>query len=114
MTSLQMYKILITDYFKKQLKKLVKKDPCLKENLKQELLIFDKRKSVSIGSGVYKIRIASQGKGKSGGYRSYLFVMEIEKILTPICIYSKNVKENLSYEELTRHLMKTKEELAIL
>lgn len=114
MNSLQMYKIIITDYFKKQLKRLVKKDKNLKENLKNDLLSFQKKTALSIGSGVYKIRIAGQGKGKSGGYRSYIFVMEVEGILAPVCIYSKNEKENLSYEDLTCHLAKTKQELVKL
>jgi hypothetical protein len=109
-----MYKIVITDYFKKQLKRLVKKDTGLKDNLKKELLGFHKRSAISIGSGVYKIRIAGQGKGKSGGYRSYVFILEVAGILAPVCIYSKNIKENLNYEELTWHLTKTKEEISKL
>lgn len=111
MISLQMYKVLITDYFKKQLKGLVKKDFHLKENLKEELINFSKQRAISIGSGVYKVRISRQNQGKSGGYRVYIFVIEIQNILTPICIYSKNQKENLTYEELMLHLRKTKGEL---
>ena len=114
MTNLPMYKIVITDYFKKQLKKLAKKDIGLKENLKKELLGFSTEKAISIGSGVYKIRIAGHGKGKSGGYRAYLFAIEVHSILAPICIYSKREQENLSLLELTRHLKKTKGELARL
>lgn len=106
-----MYKIVITNYFKKQLKKLAKKDLQLKQNVKQELTGFSKQKAISIGSGVYKIRIAARGKGKSGGYRAYLFVMEIEGVLSPISIYAKNQKENLTFEEMTWHLRKMKEEL---
>lgn len=106
-----MYRIVITGYFKKQLKKLVKKDLHLKENLKKELVGFSKQKSISIGCGVYKIRVAGQSKGKSGGYRAYLFIIEVENILAPVCIYAKNDKENLGYEELTWHLKKTKAEL---
>lgn len=109
-----MYKIVITDYFKKQLKKLVKKDVRLKQNLKDELVTFNKQKAISIGSGIYKVRVARQNQGKSGGYRAYLFVIETEGILTPICIYPKNQKENLTFEELTLHLKKTEEELVVL
>lgn len=112
MISFLMYKIVITDYFKKQLKKLVKKDAELKDNLRKELLGFTKENSIPIGSGVYKIRIAGHGKGKSGGYRAYLFTIEIQSILAPLCIYAKNQKENLTYEELTWHVKKVKEELA--
>lgn len=72
---------------------------------------FKKETAISIGSGVYKIRLKGQGKGKSGGYRLYIFIMEIEGILTPICIYSKNEKENLTYNELSWHLEKIEGEL---
>lgn len=91
----------------------MKKDRSLKENLKEVLLNFEKPNSIMIGSGVYKIRVARHGRGKSGSYRAYLFVMEIERILAPLCIYAKNEKENLTYEELTHHLGKTKDELRI-
>lgn len=90
---------------------MVKKDRKLKQKLKEELLGFNKQQAIAIGSGVYKIRIAAQGKGKSGGYRTYLLALEIEGILAPICLYAKNEKENLNYEEMTWHLNKTKEEL---
>ena len=105
------YKIVVTEYFKKQLKRLLKKDRSLKETLKSALESFEKQQSISIGIDVYKIRLKGQGKGKSGGYRMYIFVMEVDGILTPLCIYPKNEKENLSYNELTWHLEKAKEEL---
>ena len=111
MTSLPMYKIIITDYFKKQLKKLVKKDAELKEKLREELVCFRKEKAIPIGLGIYKIRIAGHGKGKSGGYRAYFLTIQIQGILAPLCIYAKNQKENLTFEELTWHMKKTKEEL---
>ena|SRR3989338_906357 len=111
MSSSKTYKIIITEYFKKQLKRLLKKDRSLKENLKNALLTFHKEYETAIGMGVYKMRLKREGKGKSGGYRMYVFIMEIEGILTPICIYPKNEKENLSYAELIWHLEKTKEEL---
>ena len=69
MSNLPMYKIIITNYFKKQLKPLVKKNCTLKETLK------------------------------------------IDKILTPIAIYSKNQKENLTLDELSNSLEQVKDEL---
>jgi len=106
-----MYKVVITNYFKKQLKKLVKKNKNLKSKLKYELLIFDKEKAIPMGMGIFKIRLQSENKGKSGGYRLYLFLMQIEGILTPVCIYSKSYKENLTKAELTKHLANIKSEL---
>jgi len=111
MNNFPAYKIIVTEYFKKQLKRLLKKNRSLLNEFKNTLLNFDKQQSVSIGMGVYKLRLKGQAKGKSGGYRLYVFVMEIDGILTPICIYPKNEKENLNYDELIWHLEKTKEEL---
>lgn len=106
-----MYRIVITDHFKRQLKKLVKKD----RNLKQELIFvlkdFEKKKFTAIGKDIFKLRMRGQGRGKSGGYRLYVFVMEVEGILTPICIYSKNKCENMLVSELIEHLEKAKTEL---
>lgn len=111
MSSSPTYKIVITDYFKKQLKRLIKKNRSLVEVFKKSLLTFQKENTVSIGMGVYKMRLKGQNKGKSGGYRLYVFLMEVDGILTPIYMYPKNEKENLNYEELTWHLEKTKQEL---
>lgn len=105
------YKIIVTEYFKKQLKRLLKKNRSLLNEFKNAILNFNKQQSISIGMGVYKLRLKGQSKGKSGGYRLYVFVLEIYGILTPICIYPKNEKENVSYGELTFHLKMTKEEL---
>lgn len=114
MNSSPTYKIVITEYFKKQLKRLLKKNRSLKQIFIESLNSFKKETAISIGSGVYKIRLKGEGKGKSGGYRLYIFAMEIEGILTPICIYSKSEKENLTYRELSWHLERTKEELKAL
>lgn len=112
MNSFPTYKIIVTEYFKKQLKRLVKKNRSLISTLKNALLNFQKQQTISIGMGVYKLRLKSQTKGKSGGYRLYVFAMEIEGILTPVCIFQKSEKENVSYRELTWHLEKIKEELS--
>lgn len=110
-SSLLMYEILISSYFVKHSKPLIKKNKDLKENLRVALFNFNKEHSISIGRGVYKFRLSSVNKGKSGGYRLYVYVVEVQKMLTPIAIYSKNEKENLSFDEISRHLNKVKEEL---
>ena len=106
-----MYEVIVSNYFAKQVKQLSKKNQNLKETLKDTLYYFDKKMAISIGQGVYKIRIASNQKGKSGGYRLFVYVLEINKILTPIAIYAKNEKENLSLKEMCTHLEKVKNEL---
>lgn len=109
-----MYEIIVSNYFAKQLKKLAKKNHQLKENLRTALFSFNKDQAISIGHGVYKFRVSSDNKGKSGGYRVYVYVVEINKILTPIAIYSKNEKENLTLNEMSKHLEVVKAELASL
>ncbi|MDP2642733.1 MAG: type II toxin-antitoxin system RelE/ParE family toxin [Candidatus Peregrinibacteria bacterium] len=106
-----MHRFIVTNFFKKQLKRLTKKDAQLKEHFKKVLINFRKEIAVSIGNNVYKLRIQGLGKGKSGGYRLYIFVLEIKGILCPIFIYPKNEKENLSLKELNIALEKTKEEM---
>jgi len=106
-----MYKIVITAHFKKELKRLIRKNLSLKKELIKTLETFHKRTAVPIGMGLFKIRLKTQGKGKSGGYRVYIFIMEVEGILTPIFIYPKNEKESLTKDEIIYHLTKTKEEL---
>lgn len=107
-----MYEVLVSNYFAKQLKRLTKKHHQLKENLRSSLFSFNKDQAISIGHGVYKFRVSGDNKGKSGGYRVYVYVVEINKILTPIAIYSKNEKENLSLNEMSEHLAMVKTELS--
>lgn len=107
-----MYEVLVSNYFAKQIKRLAKKNHQLKENLRTALFSFNKDQSISIGHGVYKFRVSAENKGKSGGYRVYVYVVEINKILTPIAIYSKNEKENLSFNEMSEHLAMVKTELS--
>lgn len=64
-----MYNFQITDYFKRQLKPIVKKDPELKENLIEILKSFNKESAIYLGKNIYKLRIKRNGAGKSGGYR---------------------------------------------
>lgn len=105
-----MYEVIVSNYFARQVKRLAKKNQNLKETLRDALYSFDKKQSISIGQGVYKIRLASKSKGKSGGYRMYVYIIEINKILTPIAIYAKNEMENLSLNEMCTHLKNVKNE----
>jgi len=104
MISLRMHKIVITTYFKKQIKKLFRKDKDFKDELKKTLLNFNKSNSISIGNGVYKVRMKKDGSGKSSGYRLYIFLIEVEGIIAPITVFSKNEKANLRKSEISDHL----------
>jgi len=83
----------------------------LEENLWHALSFFNKEHALAVGQHTYKIRLKGLGKGKSGGYRAYLLVIEIENILSPLCIYAKNQKGTISFEELKWHIKKVKEEI---
>jgi len=109
-----MYRVILTPSFKKQLKRLVKKDSGLKEKLIITLKNFNKETAIPIGSKIYKTRLCGQNSGKSGGYRAYIFIVEINKILTPIAIYTKNEKESLTSNEVSEYFEKAKTELAKL
>ena len=109
-----MYEVLVSNYFAKHFKRLAKKNSKLREALRDALFGFNRDLAISIGQGVYKLRLASENKGKSGGYRLYVYVVEINKILTPIAIYSKSEKENLAPDEMSEHLERVKDELSLL
>jgi len=67
------YKVLTIPPFDKQLKRLAKKYPSLKNEFAEllESLEQEPEQGTNLGNNCYKIRIAiaSKGKGKSGGAR---------------------------------------------
>ena len=98
------YKILLTNRFEKELKRLVKKFPSLKEEF--ALLINDLNTNPTsgtfLGNDCYKIRIAisSKGKGKSGGARAISYVYVESNTIYLLTIYDKYEKEDLKTNEL--------------
>jgi len=99
-----MYKFVILDYFKRQLKRFLRTDRALMENIIEVLRNFRKDHAVSLGKKIYKVRIGKEYGGKSGGYRLILVVKEFEKLLVPVCIYVKSERENISMDEIAWHL----------
>jgi len=55
--------------------------------------------SVSLGSGLYKVRIKRKYQGKSGGYRT-LLVFKKEKLTLYVYGFSKNERDNIDQDEL--------------
>ena len=98
------YKVKTTEPFEKQVKRLLKKYPSLKE----ELLIFvtllkeNPTQGTIIGKNCYKIRlsISSKGKGKSGGARVITNFVISHQTVYLLTIYDKNDKESISDNEL--------------
>jgi len=52
-----------------------------------------------LGGGVYKIRLARPGEGKSGGYRIIVFFRSEERTFYEYC-FAKSKKANISQKEL--------------
>lgn len=98
------YKIELTDNFKKEAKKLIKKYPSLRTEIAElgELLLENPTLGTPLGDDIYKIRlaIASKNKGKSGGARVISFVKIINETVFLISIYSKGDIDNLSDKEI--------------
>lgn len=98
------YSIVPTHRFEKEIKRLVKKFPSLKNEFAQLIQDISENPQMGtfIGNNCYKIRlaIASKGRGKSGGARiiSYLYIdTETVYLLT---MYDKSEKADLKPNEL--------------
>ena len=72
--------VVISDNFRKEAKKYLKKFPSLKKelNLLAESLVINPKQGVKLTETTYKIRLASKskGKGKSGGFRVVTYIIE--------------------------------------
>lgn len=102
-----------TEHFKHNLKQLKKKYPQIKDDLLKRLNVFQIQNETSIGRSIYKIRISSSDlkKGKSGGFRAYIYVYVKKDLLVPLCIYPKSETESISQTELKYHFDKSIEEI---
>ena len=98
------YNVVATFRFEKELKRLVKKYPSLKEEF--SILIHQinqfPEKGVYIGNNCYKIRLAisSKGKGKSGGARVISYIYNFKETVYLLTVYDKNEKSGLKPNEL--------------
>ncbi len=106
-------KVFFAEHFKKQVVKLKNKYPYVKADLLDELDHFKPNDEIHIGRSIYKIRIGSSDmrKGKSGGFRSYIYLYLKKNLLVPLCIYAKNQKGDISENELQYHCDVVIEEL---
>ena len=98
------YKIELTDNFKKEAKKLIKKYASLRAEIAElgKELTENPALGIPLGSDVYKIRlaIASKNKGKSGGARVISFVKIIDQTIFLLSIYDKGNKDSISDKEI--------------
>ena len=105
-------KITVTPDFARELKRLSKRYPSLKQDYSDFLEELRKNPlmGTKLGKHLHKVRfsIASKGKGKSGGARviSYNVLVETDGIdLTLVVIYDKSDQANITNKEL-KQLMK--------
>jgi mRNA-degrading endonuclease RelE of RelBE toxin-antitoxin system len=98
------YKIELTDNFKKEAKKLIKKYASLRTEIAKlgNELAENPTIGTPLGNDVYKIRIAiaSKNKGKNGGARIISFVKIIDETIFLLSIYNKGEKDTISDKEI--------------
>ncbi len=98
------YSIIPTHRFEKELKRLAKKFPSLKNEFSELIskITQNPETGTFIGNKCYKIRLAigSKGKGKSGGARVITYLYVETKTVYLLTIYDKSEKEDLKQNEL--------------
>ncbi len=100
------FNIYTTDFFDKELKKLSKRYPSVKNDYKALVnsLKEEPKQGQALGKDCYKIRMAisSKGKGKSGGSRVISCVKIIAESVFLLSIFDKGDKGNISDKELDK------------
>lgn len=98
------YNILPIPPFDRQLKRLYKKYPSLKQEFLELIESLEKNpeQGTNLGNNCYKIRLAiqSKGKGKSGGARVITNFIIADATVYLLSIYDKSDKDNLTDKEL--------------
>lgn len=98
------YKIELTDNFKKEAKKLIKRYASLRAEIAElgKELAENPTIGTPLGNDVYKIRlaIASKNKGKIGGARVISYIKIIDETVFLLSIYNKGEKDTISHKEI--------------
>jgi mRNA-degrading endonuclease RelE of RelBE toxin-antitoxin system len=98
------FSVKTTSVFERQVKRLMKKFPSLKEDTQRLVKELEENPEMgtSIGHNCYKIRlaIASKGKGKSGGARVITHLVFKDDTVYLLTIYNKSDIENLTDKEI--------------
>lgn len=93
------FKVIPSDKFKREVKRLIKKFPSIKEELTvlNTTLVKEPETGTPLGNDTYKIRLAvkSKGKGKSGGARVITYVVTEEEEVYLLTIYDKSEFSNI-------------------
>jgi mRNA-degrading endonuclease RelE of RelBE toxin-antitoxin system len=98
------YSIILTDRFEKELKRLSKKFPSLKNEFTDlvDIIKDGPEFGTFIGNNCFKILLAigSKKKGKSGGARIITYLYKENEVLYLLTIYDKSEKVALKQNEL--------------
>lgn len=102
------YKTKIAATFKREFKRLFKRYPSLEQdvkNLREEILTNPTTVGTDLGGGLRKIRmrIASKGRGKSGGARVITFTVVVDISISEInflYLYDKAERSNITDAEI--------------
>lgn len=99
------YKVISIPKFERELKRLVKKYPSLKQEYMGLVssLKENPAQGTQLGNNCFKIRIpiASKGRGKSGGARVITCFRIIEGAVYLLTIFDKSEQENISDVDLS-------------
>jgi mRNA-degrading endonuclease RelE of RelBE toxin-antitoxin system len=93
------FNVIPSDKFKKEAKRLIRKFPSLKAELRElsNILSENPETGKPLGNETYKIRLAikSKGKGKSGGARVITYLVTENEEVYLLLIYDKSEYENV-------------------
>jgi hypothetical protein len=102
-------RVIPTPYFESRLKKFLKKFPSIGNELVdlEKALLVHPRTGTDIGSGIFKIRLASKSKGagKSGGFRVITYLVKPVAEGTDIyliTIYDKSEESAIDKSDLKK------------
>ena len=102
------YSLITSENFVRELKRLAKKYPSLKQEVGElgDILSVYPTQGTAIGRECYKIRLAikSKGKGKRGGARVITCVVALKDEVTLLSIYDKSEQSDIADQELDRLL----------
>ncbi len=104
------YKIIPSEYFKQQVRELIKVYPNIRRDLKalSAMLKQNPKSGKPLGKKVYKIRLKSSdiAKGKRSGYRVITYVIDELQKIRLLTIYAKPRKANITDKEILTILKK--------
>lgn len=101
-----MRRIYLSDHFLRQLKPYLKKFRTLEYDLISALTQFRPETADALGQKLYKVRLKSSDvpKGKNASFRLIVFLLEHKNILTPIAVYFKSDRADITEKEIEYHL----------